>query len=269
MKLSMGSLLFTCLTLLQADTYPSSSSQATNDRLLLIDAVEEGNMEAAQFLLTHGTNVNETDREGRTPLHRCSIWYYPMLELLLNHNANVNHRDNRGRTALSEIVMQSWCHKEDSTLAIAAIKLLLAHNADPASNYRDLDDKQTIIHHAVEKLPLNIMEPFLQHNQHLINESDFFGRTALHKSISFNRPETDCIDVLLLLVQYGAQVNTSDESKATPLHSAIHKNNTVLRLLLALGAVQVPDNKGVTPLNMAEIFHKKEKIMILKNWKPA
>jgi hypothetical protein len=64
-------------------------------------AVENGNLEITQFLLTHGAKTNSKNAEKRTPLmmldEDASV---ELVNLLLNYGAKINLADKEGNTAL-------------------------------------------------------------------------------------------------------------------------------------------------------------------------
>ena len=57
----------------------------------------EGNENICKLLVDHNADVNIQDKDGCTPLHRCTIGGKENLcRLLLEHNADVNIQDNAG-----------------------------------------------------------------------------------------------------------------------------------------------------------------------------
>jgi hypothetical protein len=64
-------------------------------------AVENGNLEIAQFLLTHGAKTNSKNAEKRTPLMMLDEdASAELVNLLLNYGAKINLADKEGNTAL-------------------------------------------------------------------------------------------------------------------------------------------------------------------------
>lgn len=64
---------------------------------------------AAAALLAAGANINQLDREGRTPLQTAckNRADGALISLLLRHGASVDHRDSKGRTALEYATMKN------------------------------------------------------------------------------------------------------------------------------------------------------------------
>ena len=60
-----------------------------------------GQLECCEFLINHGANVNEKDKDGSTPLH-LAAWNGKLecCEFLINHGVNVNEKDSDGNTPL-------------------------------------------------------------------------------------------------------------------------------------------------------------------------
>ena len=67
----------------------------------ILDATAEGKIKAVKQHLTAGTNVNERDDYGWTPLHPAAVFgHKEIAELLIAKGANVNAKANDGRTPL-------------------------------------------------------------------------------------------------------------------------------------------------------------------------
>ena len=71
----------------------------------LIDAAEEGNIEAVKQHLAAGMDVNAKDEDGVTPLHEAALWgHNEVAELLIANGAEVNaiivSGRNKGKTPL-------------------------------------------------------------------------------------------------------------------------------------------------------------------------
>ena len=68
----------------------------------LIAAVKKGDALKVMELVTNGAIINETDKEGCTPLHCATIGgiKIDVVRILVDNEANVNEKDNNGRTPL-------------------------------------------------------------------------------------------------------------------------------------------------------------------------
>lgn len=80
--------------------------------------------ERIRELIAEGLDVNETDGEGRTPLHvACVNKDYDKAEALLGAGAQVDPLDKWGNTPLNSAVFEKD--------ALDLVKLLIEHGADP------------------------------------------------------------------------------------------------------------------------------------------
>ncbi|EAX92680.1 ankyrin repeat protein, putative [Trichomonas vaginalis G3] len=76
----------------------------------------------AEYLLSHGANVNEKNKYGETVLHKAiKNNNKEMAEFLLSHGANINEKDN-----LSETALHSAAGKSNKDM----IEFLLSHGAN-------------------------------------------------------------------------------------------------------------------------------------------
>ncbi|HET6170424.1 MAG TPA: ankyrin repeat domain-containing protein [Terracidiphilus sp.] len=90
----------------------------------LFFAAESNQLEAATFLIEHGTDVNAKDKNGgftALDLALSSYHYIEMVRLLVEHGANVNTASSQGITPLDEAAMRG---QKD------AIEVLIAKGAD-------------------------------------------------------------------------------------------------------------------------------------------
>lgn len=100
-------------------------------RTPLIHAVIDNRFDLAEILLESGANVNAQDSNGYSPLHYAAQNYYiELAELLIGKNAQIDPQDNYGNTPLFKAVFNSKGRGD-------VIKLLIEHGADKdiANNY--------------------------------------------------------------------------------------------------------------------------------------
>ncbi len=82
-----------------AVTQAPKPSIAKAPAISILDATAEGKIKAVKQHLTAGTNVNERDDYGWTPLHPAAVFgHKEIVELLIAKGATVNAKANDGRT---------------------------------------------------------------------------------------------------------------------------------------------------------------------------
>jgi ankyrin repeat protein len=73
---------------------------------------EEDSLDMVKLLIAHGTDVNQTDKRGRTPLIIAAEWAGPkVLKALLDAGAEIDAADNRGWTALMQAAWEESVEK--------------------------------------------------------------------------------------------------------------------------------------------------------------
>ena len=173
-------------------------------------------------LLDRGADAKYPNNSGQTPLHLASQkGYNDIVVSLLDHGADANHSDNQRCTSL---------HRASQAGLIDTVRLLLDHGADP--NHRDIRSPAPICrgHCKIVKYPGN------------------FGWTPLHLASQKGNN-----DVLVLLLDRGANANHSDIRCQTSLHVASQAGHIdTVRLLLDHGAdPKHQDIYGLTPHHIA------------------
>lgn len=193
-------------------------------------ACEDGRVGVAQFLLSHGAQVDEPAGEDRsTPLlfatggPGADYWSprYPekqeqIVKLLLDHGANVEATSADGQTAL--------LYTARSCL-VSLARILINHGADTSAT---MSDGKTALHAVCE----------------VYRESDQEARVAL----------------VTLLLDHGATLEARDENGNTPLHAAWSRPHLsygfkpdLFNVLLKAGADRfAKDDEGRTPVDLID-----------------
>jgi len=246
-----------------------------------------GRRQMAKVLVAKGANVNETDTAGQTPLHIAADFGAKFVpELLLANGASISARDIAGNTPLHASIGRGGVQKELLELLIAkgadvqarnkagqtplhrvsmirrqdkrpelAAEVLVVHGAEV-----DAKDKSgnTPIHFAVRNGHRKLID-LLQAKGATISEDDKPDEEAALNAVWRN--DADLVKVLL---DHGADVNTADRYGWSLLHYATH-NGDMTKMLLEKGANpnSVERERGQTPLHWAAFRGRKTVVEML------
>ena len=223
---------------------------------------ESGYKEAclAQLMLERGADVNARDKDQATPLHSALASYYmsklEISRVLLNNGASIHAKNVRGQTPLHIVVSQGVSSSHEQ-LETALVELFLSRGADV--NARD-NYQATPLLWASFSLRPKTTEKLLQNGAD-VNAVNIHGQNAWHliyKSLahSYFRLEVKRLGELRdLLLGHGLGVHGRDEDEKTPLHVASYYGQVnVAEILLDLGAqVNTTDILGHTPLHQVTL----------------
>lgn len=97
-------------------------------------------------------------------------------------------------------------------------------------------------------------------NSNILNEKNQYDQAPLHCAAELNRTE-----MIKLLIQHGADVNTMDYSGQIPLHyAAIYNYEEITELLLNNGSdINRRDDDGISPLGYAAFNNNLEACVLL------
>ncbi|CAK4438157.1 unnamed protein product [Aphanomyces euteiches] len=197
----------------------------------------QDNLAVVRSLLTHGANVNSTDKHGNTPLYWASLrGHLETVKELLSSGARADISNHRDETAL---------HKAAEHGHFNIVKELLAHNANV--NKQTYEDK-TALYWASARGNLEIVKILLEKKAKasIVNEN---CETPLFRAIVEGHFDI----VVALLEASDPSVNKANYEDATPLHEASKKGKLdIVKLLLDHGAdVDSTDQDGFTALEWA------------------
>jgi ankyrin len=180
----------------------------------------------------------------------------PMARLLLEHGADVVQYDGRRRPSYSAI------HAARSG---EMVQLLLDHHADPEQRVSNASGN-TPLHCYAKRGNIEAMRAILQNGVEVDPIAGFFSYTPLHFAVPHG------IDIVKLLVEYGANVKKRDGSLQTPLHLAARAGMTdVVDMLLEHwpGGTRAKDDCKNRPLHLAALSGWTELVRLLVEIWPA
>eukprot|EP01117_Protostelium_nocturnum_P007950 TRINITY_DN2837_c0_g1_i1.p1 TRINITY_DN2837_c0_g1~~TRINITY_DN2837_c0_g1_i1.p1 ORF type:complete len:916 (-),score=349.29 TRINITY_DN2837_c0_g1_i1:263-3010(-) len=259
---------------------PITESQAT----ALHVAVEKGNLEVVQWLLSEGAQLIQ-DANQRTPLHVAVInAKMAALHLLLDFKyseGNIFDKlelgDQGGFTPLLTAV---WLNKEDfvKVLALKGARLdaedvnrrsvahlcVLRKNelllAEVLELGAPLESKNkaghTPLHLAISRNEATLSSILIGKGANLNAKTELEGQSIVHVAVSFNRPDLIQNTLRDVLQQNPAIIDSQDSEGRTPIHLSIElKFDAISKLLIKLKAdPTLKDNKGQTVLHVAVAF---------------
>ncbi|XP_041981279.1 ankyrin-1-like [Aricia agestis] len=151
---------------------------------------------------------------------------------------NPNCIDNRGWTCL---------HEAAANDSYESLLLILKHRG--TRPLAETHEGHTALYLACRyKSSLKIIEALLESESDIANYGSTEGLTPLHMVSSQGR-----LDVMQMLIDYGAMVNVQDFDGDTPLHDTVaNSQHEAVNLLLHAGAdPEIKNEKGYTPLHLA------------------
>jgi ankyrin repeat protein len=224
----------------------------------LHDAARKDNVEITRLLLQNGADVNaKTVRSNRTPLHFASdCGNFEIAQLLLQKGADVNAISKNGSSPLHLAI-------EESNLHVDIVKLLLEKGADV--NARKSGETPlclaALINYRLASFSDSNNDLDSDSNNDLDSDSnndlDSDSNNDLDSdsnndldSDSNSKLNNDLVEIVKLLLEYGAEVNVRNENGETPLHSASTNGQfEITNLLLKNEAdVNARNENGETPL---------------------
>ncbi|XP_076279889.1 uncharacterized protein LOC143208872 [Lasioglossum baleicum] len=206
----------------------TNGADIKEDPKVLRAAVENGNLKIVEDILTDCADVNmlligcsEFDTWA-PPLHKAvKRKQVQMVELLINYGANVNVKNSLGETPIVNAI-----ENRDKKM----IELLLTNGAD-------IKEDPKVLRVAVENGNLKIVEDILTDcadvNMLLIGCSEFDAwAPPLHRAVKRKQ-----VQMVELLINYGANVNVKNSQGETPIFDAIRsRDKQMIKLLLSNGA---------------------------------
>ncbi|KAL0391071.1 UNVERIFIED_CONTAM: hypothetical protein Scaly_0464200 [Sesamum calycinum] len=191
-------------------------------------AAIQGQVEALQFLVSIGSEVDVTDRDGWTPLHYAAHeGHIETSEFLLHHSVYAKYAVTKeGKTAYALAVEKGYSDLYD-----------MLHLSDSLHRAARIDDVHT-------------MKSCLAQGAN-VNRTDQNGWTPLHRAAFKGHMES-----VKLLLNYGARIDLVDGTGYTPLLRAVEAGHVqVAMYLVAHGAkASLKSLKEIVPSDHMECF---------------
>ena len=224
------------------------------------------NSEITQLLMSYGADPNITDRYGNTPLHLasiCSDFNLEKMTQLLNEGANPNAL-NGGINAALHFVLYNYhvtINHTSKDLVLEAIKLLMNFHAEI-----DIQNElgESPLYLGLKTVPANEQKPEIIHE--LLKLGANPNLTTISRSNPFEKVvfELENIDLVSLMISYGARIDYADVDGVTVLHlAASNLNIDIIRKLLENGAEpNALDNFKMSPLHCVFLLNEYEKAVV-------
>ena len=257
----------------------------------------------AQLLMEYGADVDAKDEGHATPLHYAAEHQrLDIAQMLLDHGATIDAKNDRGQTPLHTSLKHANPNERSSSY-LDVVRLLLDRGAD--ANARDRDNATPV--HLASSGPGLRAAPLLLDGGANLSVKDNRGRTPLHRlmtnysyfgeefhgfvrlflkhGVDVNAEDQDHtnalywaiyhrkLEVVPMLLNYGANPNSENNLGETPLHLLLHDNyfseerhlSTVQRLLEHGANPNAQDNEGITPLQLTSRKRMPSVARLLRN----
>lgn len=176
-------------------------------------AAERGNLEAVEWMISEGADINYARQsDNRTVLHAAiSNLQLPIVQKLIDSNVDINKTDNQGASPLYYSL--GYVGQQDVNI----IRYLIEHNADVIQNMNDGDTPMHMIgyHHNLQAGKL-----LLQYGAN-INVKNHEGKTPLHAAIN---SQNYIVEIKLNTVKYfllnSADPNITDNEGNSAIYYA-------------------------------------------------
>ncbi len=182
-----------------------------------------GKTDVAEVLISHGAKINAQDNFGFTPLHHAALeCNVEFVSMLIEHGADVNIREKEGRTPLEDTIIKrtdSRAHP-DYPKFYETIKLLISKG----SEYR--------IEHVIRAGDMERIKKLLDDNPQLLQSKGYWRDPLLFCAIRSGNSQ-----VVEYLLDKGADINQVGRFEEPPLHAAAYAGNPeTVELLIRSGA---------------------------------
>ncbi len=184
------------------------------------------NVKKIQTLINKGADINTTDENGDTPLHRTILFKsFDTVKVLLKNGANPNIGN---RIGVTPFMLLSF-----SAIYNELVNLFFKSGAD--INIKDKYNRTALLH-AAERCNLDFIKILLDKGADILNTSNN-KRNALHLACVNVTKSGDKPATVKYLVEKGIDIHSKDIGGNTPLMLASYTwSNKTVRYLLSKGS---------------------------------
>ena len=225
-------------------------------------AANFGQLEVSKLLLSHNANTEACNEAGFTPLHIAAYSDHPdVLEILLLHGAFVHAQGKNGMTPL---------HLSAAEGNSKSIQTLIKHGANSLT--KDAQE-ETPIHLAVRNGKYLAVKTILEMCSGILESPECLQKpllttSILKKDVTMSKLflthasitsalhiacKEGIVEMIELVIRYGADPTMSVPTKGTPLHSAIASGQvqSVRKLLEMNVSPNTKESDGISALTFA------------------
>jgi ankyrin repeat protein len=213
-----------------------------------------------KLLGASGGNINTTDADGNTPLHRAGQdLLIDRTASLIASGADLNATNHQGRTPLHKFAEKIWSWDTDETSTNSPFRLLVKSGANVNAQDNDGLTPLHMLATANTSFKKEAVRLLLDAGANP-NLRDKHGRTPAHLFLSGKWPWSGAGECVNMLVKAGADLSAKDDQGRTPLHylAAMGNQNPLFFIrgitnafVAAKVDFQARDNDGNTPLLIA------------------
>jgi uncharacterized protein len=242
----------------------------------LMYAARDNAIDAAAALADLKVDLNAVSRpEGTSALHLAIVnVHYDLAALLLEKGADPNVADSTGMTALygavdmrspANMLTRPEPRPHDKIDALAIVKMLLAHQADPNARLKkpiigrhqnlvgdaSLAEGATPLARASKACDIPVMRVLLDSGADAT--LTLKDRTTTAMIAAAGSPEASALEAVRMLVEHGVDINAFNANGQTILHSAAGRgSNSVVEYMAQKGAkLDRRDKQNRTALDIA------------------
>lgn len=191
-------------------------------------AAEKGTIGAVKALIEAGAPLDAQDASGATPLHRaCARWHWwksqaILIQMFIDAGASVYAQDYSGLVPLHYALNALPATDHDNDEMCVKDTIKRLVKAGASINAQIPGSLQSPLHIAVEKCFIKFVKFLLNHGAD-VNSQNAQKETPLHIAVTRTRNSRDLI---ITLLDHGASLALQDIFGNTPLHMGVNKKRS-------------------------------------------